>query len=311
MADNYHDKQAAKLAYHEEQEQKRLSELNAQRKHVQSMVDNGPPFGQPILVGHHSEKRHRKYIERFGQAVEKSILLEKKADYHAEKIENIENPHAISSDDPEAVQKLKEKLAGIEARIEAVKEHNKKAASFVHLSLFPGHYRGDCKDYVFTNTNGHYKRYATINDNTKEITWLIKSVKPAIRAMIENYAKTGKLEQTELTDDQKCFDPYVLQNLNGNKTRVKDRIAYLEKLAQVKPVEESNNGITYQVDTSENRVKIFFPGKPSDEIRTKLKRSGWRWSPFNGCWQKMIDVNGYAAAQAGEYCGLVEEGLTQ
>ena len=40
----------------------------------------GIPFGQPILVGHHSEKRHRAAIARSDAAMRKSVDEGKKAD---------------------------------------------------------------------------------------------------------------------------------------------------------------------------------------------------------------------------------------
>jgi hypothetical protein len=73
------------------------------------------PFGQPVLVGHHSEGRHRRDIERIHNAMNKSIEAGKKAEYYKQKAGNVENPNAISSDDPEAIDKLKEKLAVLEA----------------------------------------------------------------------------------------------------------------------------------------------------------------------------------------------------
>lgn len=48
------------------------------------------PFGQPILVGHHSEKRHRRDIERIDNNMRKSIEADEKAEYYANKVENAE-----------------------------------------------------------------------------------------------------------------------------------------------------------------------------------------------------------------------------
>ncbi len=46
------------------------------------------PFGQPILVGHHSEKRHRRDIEKIGNAMNKSVELSNKAEYYSDKAES-------------------------------------------------------------------------------------------------------------------------------------------------------------------------------------------------------------------------------
>ena len=65
----------------------------------------------------------------------------------------------------------------------------------------------------------------------------------------------------------------------------------MKSLASLDAVEEiqfEKDGISFEVNKSENRVMIFFPGKPSEEIRSKLKRHGFRWSPRNMAWQAYI-----------------------
>lgn len=76
-------------------------------------------MGQPILVGHHSEKRHRKHLERIDNEMRKSIQESEKADYYRNKLDNIDNNKVISSDDPKAIEKLQAKLKKLEeAKIE-------------------------------------------------------------------------------------------------------------------------------------------------------------------------------------------------
>lgn len=45
------------------------------------------PLGQPILVGHHSEKRHRRDLEKSWNAMGKSVEFDKKAKAHEDKAE--------------------------------------------------------------------------------------------------------------------------------------------------------------------------------------------------------------------------------
>jgi len=68
------------------------------------------PPGQPILVGHHSEKRHRKDIERMHGSMSKGRTALEKADYYRDRIAAMESSNIISSDDPQAISKLSDKL---------------------------------------------------------------------------------------------------------------------------------------------------------------------------------------------------------
>lgn len=68
------------------------------------------PLGQPILVGHHSEKRHRATVAKSHQAMHKSIDESRKADTLKMKAHTV-GSGGIASDDPGALQKLENKLA--------------------------------------------------------------------------------------------------------------------------------------------------------------------------------------------------------
>lgn len=72
------------------------------------------PLGQPILVGHHSERGHRADLKRIDNHMRKSIEADKKAEYYEHRIAVVSNSKAISSDDPKAVLKLKEKIGAAE-----------------------------------------------------------------------------------------------------------------------------------------------------------------------------------------------------
>ena len=82
------------------------------------------PFGQPILVGHHSEKKDRNYRARFQAKYGKSCQASQKADYYSAKAATV-GTGGIASDDPEAISKLKAKLATLEAKQITMKEANK------------------------------------------------------------------------------------------------------------------------------------------------------------------------------------------
>jgi hypothetical protein len=64
------------------------------------------PFGQPILVGHHSERADRNYRAKIESKHRKGYELHQKATELASRAESIQRNNAIFSDDPEAVEKL-------------------------------------------------------------------------------------------------------------------------------------------------------------------------------------------------------------
>lgn len=82
------------------------------------------PMGQPILIGHHSEKRDRNYRERARNKISRGYEYLKKAESMRERAQAIENNQAIFSDDPLAVEKLGGKIVQLEARQERMKATN-------------------------------------------------------------------------------------------------------------------------------------------------------------------------------------------
>lgn len=78
---------------------------------------------------------------------------------------------------------------------------------------------------------------------------------------------------------------YRANNANARIRTIKQRIEKLKKL-QGRESKDYNIGDVKVIENVEaNRIQLFFPDKPSDEMRAKLKRFGFRWSPKNSCWQ--------------------------
>src|ERR1700733_8393719 len=71
-------------------------------------IADGIPFGQPILVGHHSEGRHRRDLARIESGMRAAIELGDKAETQARTADNIEaaTEAAIYDDDPDAIERL-------------------------------------------------------------------------------------------------------------------------------------------------------------------------------------------------------------
>lgn len=122
---DYKERQQIKKERYEELADKARRKSKEQSdKH--NKIANNIPLGQPILVDHYSANRHRNDIRKMERAIENSIREDEKADYYDSKASNIENSNTISSDDPEAIQKLEHKLQVLEndkAKIKAREHH--------------------------------------------------------------------------------------------------------------------------------------------------------------------------------------------
>ena len=68
------------------------------------------PLGQPILVGHHSEKRHRRDLKRIDEYFAKAKEHHDKAEYFRRRAAAAESNVIIFSDDPDATEKLVDKI---------------------------------------------------------------------------------------------------------------------------------------------------------------------------------------------------------
>lgn len=95
------------------------------------------------------------------------------------------------------------------------------------------------------------------------------------------------------------FSSFELTNNNANIRRMKERLEGLRrnKVAVVE-TREFENGIKLESNPADNRVRIYFPGKPDACMRDRLKRSGFRWSPTAGCWQAYRNNRAVEAALA-------------
>jgi len=84
------------------------------------------PFGQPILVGHHSEGRARRDQARIESGMRASVDESRKATRHEERAENIERQlrESVYDDDEDAVEQLEARIRQREERRDEMKSRN-------------------------------------------------------------------------------------------------------------------------------------------------------------------------------------------
>ena len=129
----------------------------------------------------------------------------------------------------------------------------------------------------------------------------------------------NKIVRKKLTDDEKAqlivdkfgfkdstaeqiiinrgYKSWQLSNNNANIKRMKARVIEMQAREDAPTSEIEFDGGTIIDNCEDDRVQIFFDEKPDDEMRGKLKGSGWRWSPSVGVWQRKRTANAMASAK--------------
>jgi len=81
------------------------------------------------------------------------------------------------------------------------------------------------------------------------------------------------------------FADYQLKNNNAQIRRLTERLGQIEVAQSTPATEIKGEHATMEDNPADNRVRLFFPGKPESDLRERLKRGGFRWAPSIGCWQ--------------------------
>ena len=222
--------------------------------------------GSPILVGHHSEKRHRRDIAKMDRRLHKAVELTEEAASCARRADAAESNDAISSDDPDAIPKLRAKLSELTARREQAVKIN-----------------------------------AAIRRAQRSVSGFVATGWEK-RALVELQSLGIDLATTQaLTHGNAHGDigvpSYRLRNWASECKRLAGRIAELEKRATAAPVAPVIVG-AYSITEEDNRLRVRLPGKPDAETRMALRRAGFLWAPSVGAWQRRPSYQARAFVEA-------------
>jgi hypothetical protein len=222
------------------------------------------PLGQPILVGHHSEKRDRRFRERIRTDFTKAYETQGKADELRRRASSAETSTAVSSDDPEAVAQLRVKVQRIERDLARAREINAAIRTA--------------------------KRHATRDGKP----WQPIAV-AALGDMGIPPSAAEQLVQPDFAGRIGVAD-YKFTNLGAERRRLEKRISELEKRTS-SPTRSKETIGDAAIWEEDNRVKITFPGKPPEKIRGALKSAGFHWSPTIGAWMRMASNQAWYQAR--------------
>ena len=115
---DYEQKKQDRIDRYRERAGKARAQSDAYAKQSHDMASI-IPMGQPVHGA-----ADRRYRDKIGKKMEQSIAADEKAAYYERKAEAAENNTAISSDDPEAVTKLREKLEKLQTKQTFMKNLN-------------------------------------------------------------------------------------------------------------------------------------------------------------------------------------------
>ena len=262
---DYEDRQERRRERLEERAEKKRAE--AKSRWAESDRLSQAMNGQPVLVGHHSEKRHRRDIERMGNNLHKGCEAHNEAGTLERRAASVGSA-GISSDDPEAAGKLQaklESLTGGRDRMKAINAAWRKA----------GKPRPD-------NAEAWKSIALTLGFNVDSV-------------------------RLDMARDFMHRAPYTyaITNIGSEIRRLEQRIEDLKK-AEAMPGREAIEGEGWRVweDRDENRLFIAHDAKPPAEVRTALKRHGFRWNRHATAWTRLLNESAWANAKY-----LAENGL--
>lgn len=112
---DYEEKKQARIDRYRERADRARDQSTSLSGQAFTMLHAIPP-GQPVIG-----KADRRYRDRIDQKMGKSIEASEKAAYYEQKAQAAENNTAISSDDPDALDKLQEKLDGLKEKLSFMK----------------------------------------------------------------------------------------------------------------------------------------------------------------------------------------------
>ncbi len=122
---DYEERKQKRIArYNEYSEKAKQRSLDYSNSTANRILMSTP--GQPIIRGHHSEKKARRLHERAWEDIRRSIEEDKKSKYYKDRAESAQSSTVIYNDDPNAIEKLKDKLQRLENERASIKarEHS-------------------------------------------------------------------------------------------------------------------------------------------------------------------------------------------
>ncbi len=124
--------------------------------------------------------------------------------------------------------------------------------------------------------NAYYRKHGTIRGMPR---------------MTEQMAEKLEAEMKIVTWDPMPYPRFQLTNNNAEIHRLEKRIDELSKAQTLGFEGWEFDGGKAVANTEKSRLQLFFDEKPDESKRTMLKRYGFRWTPTEGAWQRLLNDN--------------------
>ena len=124
--------------------------------------------------------------------------------------------------------------------------------------------------------NAYYRKHGTIRGMPR---------------MTEQMAEKLEAEMKIVTWDPMPYPRFQLTNNNAEIHRLEKRIDELSKAQTLGFEGWEFDGGKAVANTENRRLQLFFDEKPDESKRTMLKRYGFRWTPTEGAWQRLLNDN--------------------
>lgn len=113
-----------------------------------------------------------------------------------------------------------------------------------------------------------------------------------VNALIRKGKQSEAEEKYGIKLEKNCFghigfEAYELRNNLANIKRLEEQIQQIDRAREVK----ADSGFEFEggrveFDSEEIRYNIFFDDIPEQELRSKLKTYGFKWSPRRSAWTR-------------------------
>lgn len=247
---------------------KTLAYLHAGARTASPMITGGSRF--PV-------EQNRKRMDTQQKRINELIDFRKKALKAIQKKINPATDGPILSNDPKAVEQLKEQHAARTKYHEAMKAANKLIAKHATVEKAQGDAR---------QSKVGFKPGSSREQLLSEIEKLGIKSDEASRLLLPDFM--GRIG----------YPSFAITNNSASIRRIQDRIDQVSKMQASPHKEESySDGVTVTHNPEAARIQVKFPGKPERATIDELKRNGFKWSPSAGAWQRHLNNAGIYATQ--------------